>query len=233
MDILFDLSPMSTTAPAEPPLRFAVGTMTTAIRVRHAGPVDFVGVRFRPGAARPFLSPPASELTDSFLELDDVWGAASASLWHQLADQRRTGDRLRLVKWALRHRMERASVTPNRVVCRAATALLRGVAPDGGTTVGNTAERLGVSRRHLERGFHREVGISPGQLARVGRLRRAARMLSGAPELSLARIAVRAGYHDQPHMTRDFRTLARVTPGAYRREVAAAPTAGRDAGASS
>lgn len=207
--------------------------MTTAIRVRHGGPVDFVGVRFRPGAARAFLSPPASELTDSFLELDDVWGAAGASLWHQLAEDNDTEDRLERLKRVLKRRAQRAATFPDRVVCRAAAAFLRDGPPGGTVMVTEVATRLGVSRRHLQRRFQRDVGVTPGQLARVGRLRRAVRLLIDAPTLPLARVAIRAGYHDQPHMTRDFRTLARVTPGAYRREVAAAPTAGRDAGASS
>lgn len=72
----------------------------------------------------------------------------------------------------------------------------------------------GVCPRQLERDFRRCLGVSAGACRRLVRLQRAAAaVLGGVP---LARVASGCGYADQPHMTRTFRRVAGVTPGALR-----------------
>ncbi|MFW6084495.1 MAG: helix-turn-helix domain-containing protein [Gemmatimonadota bacterium] len=39
----------------------------------------------------------------------------------------------------------------------------------------------------------------------------------GRDEPSLAEVALSAGYYDQPHMNREFRRMAGLTPGEYLR----------------
>ena len=41
-----------------------VGTMTRSLEFEQSGPMDLLGVRFRPGGAIPFVDVPASEVTD-------------------------------------------------------------------------------------------------------------------------------------------------------------------------
>jgi transcriptional regulator GlxA family with amidase domain len=68
--------------------------------------------------------------------------------------------------------------------------------------------------------FAREIGMSPKRAARVirfDRTRRAlqsrARIVSGA--LDLARLAADHGYHDQPHLIRDFHAFTGLAPTAW------------------
>ncbi len=76
------------------------------------------------------------------------------------------------------------------------------------------ADDLGIGRRRLERELRREVGLSPGAVARIARFQRALRQLAGrAP---LARAAVTSGYADQPHLTREVRAMAGLTPAQLR-----------------
>ncbi|MGD2070428.1 MAG: helix-turn-helix transcriptional regulator [Gemmatimonadota bacterium] len=200
--------------------------MTRAIRVTHRGPVDLVAVRFRPGGARAFIDVPAGELVDDWVDADALWGPFAAELWERMAETGSTGRRVRLLEGALTARTGAAPDHVDPLVLRAA-ALLAGdghrspQAPEGprrAPAVARVADRLGVSRRHLERRFRGDVGLSPAQLRRVGRLRRAAGLIAGSTD-TLGQVAVRAGYHDQAHMGRDFRELAGVTPGGYRREL--------------
>jgi AraC-like DNA-binding protein len=87
----------------------------------------------------------------------------------------------------------------------------------GGVEIAALVERLGCSPRHLIAGFREQIGVPPKTAARILRFERAARAVRERPAESLARIAAGAGYHDQAHMTREFRSLAGVTPAAYRR----------------
>jgi len=49
----------------------------------------------------------------------------------------------------------------------------------------------------------------------VVRFDRASRALRRSRPAPLARLAAECGYHDQAHMTREFRALAGTTPAAY------------------
>ncbi|WP_222107492.1 helix-turn-helix transcriptional regulator [[Actinomadura] parvosata] len=84
--------------------------------------------------------------------------------------------------------------------------------PGGRVTVEGVAAELGVSRRYLELGFRRVVGLSPKTVARVARFQRAVRALS-RPAAVLDEAAVACGYADQPHLTREVRAMAGMTPG--------------------
>src|SRR6185503_10337544 len=59
----------------------AVGTMTRPLVLDDdEQPALFVGVRFWPGRAYPFLGIPASELTDLRVSVADVWGERTREL---------------------------------------------------------------------------------------------------------------------------------------------------------
>jgi AraC-like DNA-binding protein len=73
---------------------------------------------------------------------------------------------------------------------------------------------LGVGRRRLEREFRSEIGLSPGAVARIARFQRAVHQLAGGAPL--ARAAVASGYADQPHLSRETRAMAGLTPAELR-----------------
>ena len=82
-------------------------------------------------------------------------------------------------------------------------------------SIGDLAAEIGASRYQLIRAFKRAFGLTPEEFRRQLRVERARTMLRG--RTGLAAIAVAAGFSDQSHMTREFRRLLGVTPGALRR----------------
>ena len=73
---------------------------------------------------------------------------------------------------------------------------------------------LYVSPRQLQRRLLAASGYTPKALHRVLRLQRLLALAGRAGPSSLAMLALRAGYADQAHMTRDVRDLAGATPAA-------------------
>lgn len=225
IDILFDLT-SSETAPdgresgadasASPGPRGAraVGTMTRPLPVRRSGEVDLHGVRFRPGGARAFLDTEAHRLTDRAVPLDALWGRMSSELRERLVAADDVGRRVSLVDEALLARLRSGARADTAVLVASELVARR----QGAVTVDAMANAAGLGARQLERRFLDGVGIPPKTACRVARLRAAVAMLQGEPEMPLARIALEAGYADQPHFTREFRRLAATTPGAYRRD---------------
>ncbi|HEX4705986.1 MAG TPA: helix-turn-helix transcriptional regulator, partial [Pseudonocardiaceae bacterium] len=76
----------------------------------------------------------------------------------------------------------------------------------------DVADRFGLSERQFRRRFVTAVGYGPKTLTSVLRLGRAMRRLYD-PTHRAADVAIAAGYADQPHMTREMRRLAGITPG--------------------
>jgi len=76
------------------------------------------------------------------------------------------------------------------------------------------ARQAHVSPFHFARLFRATVGVSPHQFVLRLRLERAVRFMK-ARKMPLAQIAVECGFHDQPHFTRAFRRVFRITPAMY------------------
>jgi AraC family transcriptional regulator len=73
-----------------------------------------------------------------------------------------------------------------------------------------------ISPFHFARLFRATVGLPPHQFVLRLRLQRATRLIT-AGQLTLAQIAIECGFHDQPHFTRAFHRIFRMTPAMYRR----------------
>ncbi|MFI8210823.1 helix-turn-helix domain-containing protein [Streptomyces werraensis] len=162
-----------------------------------AGP--WSGIRFHPGTAPTLLGVPAHELRDRRVELADLWPAAEV---------RRASARVRAAHHPARGleevalRLAASAGRPDPLLSRLVAAL------DAGRPVAGTADELGLGPRQLHRRSLTAFGYGPKTLARILRMRRALALArSGVP---LAETAIRAGYADQPHLSREIRSLTGV-----------------------
>lgn len=183
-----------------------LGELRRPFEISSRGALDLVGVSFWTGRAGAFFDAPLRELVDRQVA-DPPLATAHARAGVRAVAAAAPRDRIALVQDAL----SSALAVPRRASppVRQALALLgRDHEPP---RVASLAETVGVSPRHLERGFADEVGIAPKSLASVLRFRRAlAAITTGGAEL--AAIALDCGYADQSHMVRDFTRFAGVPP---------------------
>jgi AraC family transcriptional regulator len=92
------------------------------------------------------------------------------------------------------------------------------VAPPG---LDALARECGVHPAHFTRVFRRHVGQTVGTYVRALRLSAAMQRLArGRPTMASAGLA--AGFHDESHFSRTMRAVTGLTPGQYRRLMAAA-----------
>ncbi len=84
--------------------------------------------------------------------------------------------------------------------------------------VGQVCAKFGLGERALQRLTRRRIGLSPKWLVQRRRLHDAADLLRSGGAGALARVATDLGYADQAHLTRDFRAVTGLTPGAYAAE---------------
>jgi transcriptional regulator GlxA family with amidase domain len=87
-------------------------------------------------------------------------------------------------------------------------------------SVAETARRLGVSRRRLERHFQQAVGMAPTLSYKIMRLEHAEFLLRQSNQ-SVTEIAAATGFCDSSHFVRAFRQKCGITPAMFRRTHAA------------
>lgn len=178
---------------------------------------EFVGtsagiqVDMTPLGAHMLLDLAMDELPEPSANLDELLGLDAALLTEQLAGISAWEERFeRLDRFILR-RLE-AARDPSPSVTWAWRALLTS---GGRVEIGALTDRLGCSRRHLIAGFRDQVGVPPKTAAAIIRFARAASLLRRGGDVSLAEVAFASGYHDQSHMSRDFRRFGGTTPAVY------------------
>ena len=120
----------------------------------------------------------------------------------------------------LRCRPETAPGTPAwrgaaASVSRAMRLIERGYLDDG-KGVGDLAETLGMTPRHLRRLFERHAGASPIAVAVTRRVQRAKRLIDGT-RLPISAIAFAAGFASIRRFNAAFRAVYRRSPTSVRR----------------
>ncbi len=176
----------------------------------------FVGARFWPGAGGPALGLPLVDLRDQRIDVAD----AAPGLARRLPADLTPAEALKALT-ELSAQLVTAAPPDHLVV--AGTRLLA----SGASTVTDLSHALAVSERQLRRRFDDAVGYGPKTMQRVLRFRRVISELTAAPlSVDLAALAVRAGYADQAHLTRETTRLAGLPPAALARSFAATSPAG-------
>ncbi len=170
-----------------------------------------VGLRFRPGVAPAALGVPASALREQRVAMEDLWGSAGREVGQRLGEAASPQARVGLLEAVVRQRL--ADGPPVDPVARAVTRHLATAGPTAPGGVQGLADALGYSARQLHRRAVAAFGYGPSVLARILRLQRfVALARSGAGPLGIAALAAAAGFADGPHLARECRDLAGVTP---------------------
>jgi AraC-like DNA-binding protein len=185
-----------------------VGPMLAAQSFRLCGSIDVVGVRFRPGGATQFLGIPMQHIRDDAVPLSELPTSCRYNV-SQLADLADSSSLFARLTGDLRRRLPELQ-TSDLVVREALTQMTipRG---DRSPSILSVARSLGVCERALERRFTVQVGLTPVQYRRLARFRAVLRRYASG-HTNWAEIAASTGFSDQPHLARDFRAWAGISP---------------------
>jgi AraC-like DNA-binding protein len=183
------------------------GIQTCARRYAYDEGTGSVLVRFTPEGAS-CLGAPASSLASRSIPLEGLLSPARvATLRQRLLDATGAQGRVSVVESFLLE----LPFARDRVVSHALHAF--GATGPEPTSVASIARALGLSERRLERRFLLRVGITPKRFATLRRFEHAVEIARSSG--SLTRAAIDAGYYDQSHFIRDFRSFAGASPGEF------------------
>jgi AraC-like DNA-binding protein len=168
---------------------------------------SMVGVHFKPGGAFPFFGLPVSELVNTHVDLETLWGRSGRQLRERLLAATTPMDTFRVVEAALLERLS-GPLRPRDAVRFALDALSR----SGSVTVRDVTARVGLSHRWFVEVFKTEVGLTPKRFHRVRRLQHMLAFARRATAPEWSRLAVDGGFFDQSHLIHEFARCSGFTP---------------------
>jgi len=84
---------------------------------------------------------------------------------------------------------------------------------DDAEALAELSDKIGLSQRQIERLFKTRLGMTAKNYQRIIRIRKAISFIQENKQMPLVDVAAELGFSDQAHMTREFKTIARITPG--------------------
>ncbi|HEY0179186.1 MAG TPA: helix-turn-helix domain-containing protein, partial [Dokdonella sp.] len=186
------------------------GQSTRSFLIDTREQIAVMGVVFRPGGGACFLREPMERLCDRHTALADLAGPAADALRERLLNTPDAAARLAVLEAWLRARFVVDALHP--ALARALAALERAPCVE---RAGGLIAASGYSARHFGTLFRSQVGVGPKRFARLRRFRAALAHVRHGEAVDWARVAADCGFHDQPHLVREFREFAGTTPARY------------------
>ncbi len=200
--------------------RFTVVGPDITAATPELGPGSIVlGIRFRPGSAAKWLRQHLTEIVGREVPMAEFWGSTADRIADSVGAASSTGDKLRVLQELLA--AEAPRVEHPRLEATMIFEFLKADTSADGLQIKTLRERLGVSERTLRRQCHELFGYGPKTLDRILRLQRFQALARTDADEGLALLALRAGYADQAHLTREVQSLCGMTAGEFVRQLMA------------
>lgn len=178
-------------------------------RIRTSAGGGMILAMFHEGGAAAFFGEPLHEFFGATVGLDELLVRSEVERAEsRIAAAADHAGRVAALSGFLLAR--RAARDPDPVVSAAVRAIRAG---RGSVRIADVADQLGIGQDRLEKRFRRAVGASPKQLASIVRVRHAVRSYRAG--MSLTRLSAEAGYFDQSHFIREFKSVIGEPPGQF------------------
>ena len=199
------------------PRSFAISQMRKYIEIESNGRTGFVSVRFYPWGAYHFFDLPVHSFLDDTVSTATLWPMHYEDLMEQLhtatggAGGAGGADFARVVQEFLLDRLKE-----HRKDDRALDEAVKLIRAAGGQlSIEEVGERVGLSRKQLERKFVSTVGTTPKTFARISRFLNICHHVDRYRGKTLTQLAYECGYFDQAHFIREFNAFTGFTPKAF------------------
>lgn len=172
---------------------------------------SMMGVRFRPGGAHAVFKFSVTELLDSVIELEDIWGSQIKTCWEELMDASIPSQKFAILESFLCRQLGHQAQRNPIVDATLPYLSLAGEMP----SIGALAQKARVSHKHLIRTYNKVVGMRPKLLSRIYKFQKAIQMLEQNKGLQWTALAYECGYYDQAHFIKEFKRFSGFNPTTY------------------
>ena len=191
------------------PKQFVWGQTESYSRVLVNGTNRIIAVRLYPWAARTLFKLPSVELSNCYIDLEDLNKDLSKCLEDALGQSHSFEQRRSVLEHYLLQLITSLPPFYHPVVAQAFALIVQ---HKGIVKVQDLANHLKVSRQHLNRLVREEIGLSVKKLAMVIRIRACVDAQFELPLASLTQLAHQFDFFDQSHFIRDFKWVTGTSP---------------------
>jgi len=173
---------------------------------KNSAGIGSVLVYFKEAGAVPFFNHPIHELFRESISLDNfMLKSELLILEEQLCEANSDNTRIAIIERFLISRMK--ETPPDSVVMTALSLIYKS---KGTIRIKELTEQLNISQSPLEKRFRRAVGTSPKKFASIVRIKNIIQQYKQTD--SLTEISYEAGFYDQSHFIKEFKTFTGNTP---------------------
>ncbi len=189
--------------------RCAINGIYTVPLYRYGGN-DFLAIRvvLQPATLYHLLKLPVGELTNKFLDAEDIWGNDVRSVSQRLNELDDLSQMISVIEAYLVDQIKKIEKylhpidkVPEYILNSKNDASLDWL-----------ADQSCLSKRQFIRKFEERMGISAKKFERIIRFDKAYRMKNSSSEYDWLYIALACNYYDYQHMVKDFQEFTSLTP---------------------
>jgi AraC-like DNA-binding protein len=177
--------------------------------LENTGRSSIFGIKLRPSALTQLFGLEMSSLTDRVLHIREVPGLKQLLSLHDVLQKADAESRCIILSDFFRS-ANKVQFNKHPVEVALETIFAR----HGMVTIGDVASEGGFTERYLEQLFKKYVGITPKYFARIVRFNYIFHLIAD-PKPDWADLTFRAGFYDQSHFIRNFKSFTGEDPSKY------------------
>ena len=187
---------------------------------RHVGR-DFMvfQVVFQPGALYRLTGIPAHLLSNNIVDAEAIFSSEIKRVNERLSYTSHYGQMILIIEDFIYY-LIRKSKKVNLPIDKVSHLMLHN---PGKYSLDWLADQACLCQRQFYRQFVEREGISPKMYARISRFEKVMKQKNAQPNKDWLSIALELGYHDYPHLVRDFKEFTNMTPRAFYNEEIKSP----------
>lgn len=171
--------------------------------------IHMVGIRFPPNGLSYFMKLPLHELGNMRISVNELNSIFDDSFAEMLAEQPGIQQRITLIEdFLLKHLFKNDPISDPSI----AYAINQINIHKGKLPINHLMNDICLCQRHFERKFKMQTGYSPKKYSSIIKFKNAIELLRDSSFDNLLSVAVRAGYYDVSHLSREVRNLSGSTP---------------------
>jgi len=151
---------------------------------------------------------PAQELTNTFIDAEDVWGKEIRMVHEQMCNTDGVEEVIRIAELFLERLIRRPKYSLQGIDKVSAVILNQ----NRSLSMDKLAADSCLSNRQFQRRFTERTGIGPKLFDKVVRFEKAFFMKNANPHLDWLSIALACGYYDYQHLAKDYKYFTNLTP---------------------
>ncbi len=174
---------------------------------------DFLAIKvvLQPSILYQLVKFPLEELTNKFINAEDVWGKEIRSACSQLNELDDLEEMLLVIEVFFENLVKKITKDSHPIV-KVTNYILN---TQNGASLDWLASQSCLSIRQFIRKFEERIGISAKKFERIIRFDKAYRMKNSHPEYNWQYIAIACDYHDYQHLVKDFKEFTNFAPPSF------------------